>query len=82
MRCYCLSQVADLDRCHLYLRVFAELAGLPGKRGERGSPVLRIIAPLRDASIRHLQDADCGLVTSWFCWEGYMGYRLMVKRTC
>ncbi|XP_014384767.1 PREDICTED: probable methyltransferase TARBP1 isoform X2 [Myotis brandtii] len=57
-----LSSVADLDRCHLYLQVFAELAGLPGKRGERGSPVLRIIAPLRNASIRHLQDTDSGLV--------------------
>lgn len=60
--CCCLLQVADLDRCHLYLQVFAELAGLPGKRGERGSPVLRIIAPLRNASIRHLQDMDSGLV--------------------
>lgn len=57
-----LSSVADLDRCHLYLQVFAELAGFPGKRGERGSPVLRIIAPLRNASIRHLQDTDSGLV--------------------
>ncbi|XP_036210400.1 probable methyltransferase TARBP1 isoform X3 [Myotis myotis] len=57
-----LSSVADLDRCHLYLQVFAELAGLPGKWGERGSPILRIIAPLRNASIRHLQDTDSGLV--------------------
>ncbi|CAK6442261.1 unnamed protein product [Pipistrellus nathusii] len=57
-----LSTVADLDRCQLYLQVFAELASLPGARGERGSPVLRIISPLRDASLRHLQDADSGLV--------------------
>lgn len=61
--------MADLDRCQLYLQVFAELAGLAGQRG-RGSPVLRIIPPLRDASIRHLQDTDSGLVIGGSVGEG------------
>ncbi|XP_016055329.1 PREDICTED: probable methyltransferase TARBP1 isoform X3 [Miniopterus natalensis] len=56
-----LSSVSDLDRCHLYLQVFAELTDLHVKAGwKRGNPIWRVVSPLRNASIKHLQDTDSG----------------------
>lgn len=60
---YCLSQVSDLDRCHLYLMVLTELINLHVKVGwKRGNPIWRVISPLKNASIRHLQEMDSGQV--------------------
>ncbi|XP_045293285.1 probable methyltransferase TARBP1 isoform X4 [Leopardus geoffroyi] len=56
-----LSSVSDLDRCHLYLMVLTELINLHLKVGwKRGSPIWRVISPLKNASIRHLQEMDHG----------------------
>ncbi|KAM5235039.1 putative methyltransferase TARBP1 [Ctenodactylus gundi] len=54
-----LQSVVDLDRCHLYLTVLTELVHLHLKAGwKRGNPICRILAPLQNASIRHLQETD------------------------
>ncbi|XP_019507342.1 PREDICTED: probable methyltransferase TARBP1 [Hipposideros armiger] len=56
-----LSSVADLDRCHLYLSVLAELTRLHLKVGwKSGNPIWRVLSPLKNTSIQHLQDADDG----------------------
>ncbi|XP_077024481.1 tRNA (guanosine(18)-2'-O)-methyltransferase TARBP1 isoform X2 [Tamandua tetradactyla] len=56
-----LSSVSDLDRCHLYLMILTELINLHLKVGwKRGNPIWRVISPLRNASIRHLQDMGSG----------------------
>ncbi|XP_032167718.1 probable methyltransferase TARBP1 isoform X5 [Mustela erminea] len=56
-----LSSVSDLDRCHLYLMVLTELINIHLKVGwKRGNPIWRVISPLKNASIRHLQDTDSG----------------------
>nr|XP_060498830.1 probable methyltransferase TARBP1 isoform X3 [Panthera onca] len=56
-----LSSVSDLDRCHLYLTVLTELINLHSKVGwKRGNPIWRVISPLKNASIRHLQEMDHG----------------------
>ncbi|XP_053523846.1 probable methyltransferase TARBP1 isoform X2 [Artibeus jamaicensis] len=56
-----LSTVSDLDRGHLYLQVLTELTGLHREVGwTRGSPVWRVISPLKTACVRHLQDTDSG----------------------
>ncbi|XP_036684376.1 probable methyltransferase TARBP1 isoform X1 [Balaenoptera musculus] len=56
-----LSSVSDLDRCHLYLMVLTELINLHLKVGwKRGNPIWRVISPLKNASIRHLQEMDRG----------------------
>nr|XP_045006308.1 probable methyltransferase TARBP1 [Jaculus jaculus] len=56
-----LRSVADMDRCHLYLKVLTELVGIPGKLGWRaGNPVGRVISPLQSACIHHLLEADSG----------------------
>ncbi|XP_058910588.1 probable methyltransferase TARBP1 isoform X1 [Kogia breviceps] len=56
-----LSSVSDLDRCHLYLMVLTELLNLHLKAGwKRGNPIWRVISPLKNASIRHLQEMDRG----------------------
>uniref|UniRef100_A0A8C5KY37 tRNA (guanosine(18)-2'-O)-methyltransferase TARBP1 n=1 Tax=Jaculus jaculus TaxID=51337 RepID=A0A8C5KY37_JACJA len=56
-----LRSVADMDRCHLYLKVLTELVGIPGKLGWRaGNPVGRVISPLQNACIHHLLEADSG----------------------
>ncbi|XP_057591947.1 probable methyltransferase TARBP1 isoform X2 [Hippopotamus amphibius kiboko] len=56
-----LSSVSDLDRCHLYLMVLTELIDLHLKVGwKRGNPIWRVISPLKNASIRHLQEMDRG----------------------
>ncbi|XP_058552169.1 probable methyltransferase TARBP1 isoform X4 [Neofelis nebulosa] len=56
-----LSSVSDLDRCHLYLTVLTELINLHLKVGwKRGNPIWRVISPLKNASIRHLQEMDHG----------------------
>ncbi|XP_070348540.1 probable methyltransferase TARBP1 isoform X1 [Equus asinus] len=56
-----LSSVSDLDRCHLYLMVLTELINLHVKVGwKRGNPIWRVISPLKNASIRHLQEMDSG----------------------
>ncbi|XP_059963915.1 probable methyltransferase TARBP1 isoform X2 [Mesoplodon densirostris] len=56
-----LSSVSDLDRCHLYLMVLTELINLHLKVGwKRGNPIWRVISPLKNASIRHLQEMDHG----------------------
>ncbi|XP_032955451.1 probable methyltransferase TARBP1 isoform X2 [Rhinolophus ferrumequinum] len=56
-----LSSVSDLDRCHLYLRVLTELTQLHLKVGWKGgNPIWRVISPLKNTSIRHLQDTDSG----------------------
>ncbi|XP_024894839.1 probable methyltransferase TARBP1 [Pteropus alecto] len=56
-----LSSVSDLDRCRLYLTVFTELTRLHGEGAWEGVTGLwRILRPLRNASIRHLQDTDGG----------------------
>ncbi|XP_008825121.1 probable methyltransferase TARBP1, partial [Nannospalax galili] len=53
--------VADLDRCQLYLQVLAELTSLQVKLGwKAGNPVSRIISPLKNSCIRHLQEAESG----------------------
>lgn len=63
---FCLPQVADLDRCRLCLRAFAELTRLhaDGAWG-CGAGLWRVLRSLRNASIRHLQDVDGGQVTLW-----------------
>lgn len=54
-----LQDVADLDRCQLYLTVLAELVSLQVKLGwKAGNPVSRVISPLRNACVRHLQEAE------------------------
>nr|KAF6400065.1 TAR (HIV-1) RNA binding protein 1 [Molossus molossus] len=53
-----LSSVSDLDRCRLYLQVFAELTDLHVQGGTGGHLIGRVIAPLKKASIRHLRDTD------------------------
>ncbi|KAM7049969.1 putative methyltransferase TARBP1 isoform 2-T2 [Molossus nigricans] len=53
-----LSSVSDLDRCRLYLQVFAELTDLHVQGGKGGHPIGRVIAPLKKASIRRLRDTD------------------------
>ncbi|XP_034864370.1 probable methyltransferase TARBP1 isoform X2 [Mirounga leonina] len=56
-----LSSVSDLDRCHLYLMVLTELINTHLKVGwKRGNPIWRVISPLKNASIRHLQEIDSG----------------------
>ncbi|KAJ1066355.1 hypothetical protein K5549_003095 [Capra hircus] len=56
-----LSTVSDLDRCHLYLMVLTELINLHLNVGwKRGNPIWRVISPLKNASIRHLQEMDHG----------------------
>nr|XP_030695450.1 probable methyltransferase TARBP1 [Globicephala melas] len=56
-----LSRVSDLERCHLYLMVLTELINLHLKVGwKRGNPIWRVISPLKNASIRHLQEMDRG----------------------
>ncbi|XP_068403696.1 probable methyltransferase TARBP1 [Eschrichtius robustus] len=56
-----LSSVSDLDRCHLYLMVLTELINLHLKVGwKRGNPIWRVISPLKNASIRHLQEMARG----------------------
>uniref|UniRef100_A0A8C6W604 TAR RNA binding protein 1 n=1 Tax=Nannospalax galili TaxID=1026970 RepID=A0A8C6W604_NANGA len=56
-----LQTVADLDRCQLYLQVLAELTSLQVKLGwKAGNPVSRIISPLKNSCIRHLQEAESG----------------------
>ncbi|XP_069854217.1 probable methyltransferase TARBP1 isoform X1 [Dipodomys merriami] len=56
-----LWSLADLDRCQLYLQVFAQLATLHVKVGwKRGNPICRIVPPLENACIRHLQEMDGG----------------------
>ncbi|XP_041506206.1 probable methyltransferase TARBP1 isoform X2 [Microtus oregoni] len=54
-----LQSVADLDRCQLYLTVLAELTSLQVKLGwKAGNPITRIISPLKNACIHHLQGAE------------------------
>ncbi|XP_063134936.1 probable methyltransferase TARBP1 isoform X2 [Rattus norvegicus] len=54
-----LQDVADLDRCQLYLTVLAELVSLQVKLGwKAGNPVSRVISPLRNACVHHLQEAE------------------------
>ncbi|XP_047557283.1 probable methyltransferase TARBP1 isoform X4 [Lutra lutra] len=56
-----LSSVSDLDRCRLYLMVLTELINIHLKVGwKRGNPIWRVISPLKNASIRHLQEIDSG----------------------
>ncbi|XP_048193359.1 LOW QUALITY PROTEIN: probable methyltransferase TARBP1 [Perognathus longimembris pacificus] len=56
-----LRGLADLDRCRLHLRVLTQLASLHTKAGwRRGNPVCRIIPPLRNACVRHLQETGDG----------------------
>ncbi|KAG8516600.1 putative methyltransferase TARBP1, partial [Galemys pyrenaicus] len=56
-----LSSVSDLDRCHLYLNVLNELINLHLKVGwKRGNPIWRVISPLKNVSIQHLQEMDSG----------------------
>ncbi|KAM9613518.1 putative methyltransferase TARBP1 isoform 1-T1 [Trichechus inunguis] len=56
-----LSSVSDLDRCHLYLMVLTELINVNLKIGwKRGNPIWRVISPLKNASIRHLQETSTG----------------------
>ncbi|XP_023404919.2 probable methyltransferase TARBP1 isoform X1 [Loxodonta africana] len=56
-----LSSVSDLDRCHLYLMVLTELINVNLKVGwNRGNPIWRVISPLKNASIQHLQEMSSG----------------------
>nr|XP_019602541.1 PREDICTED: probable methyltransferase TARBP1 isoform X2 [Rhinolophus sinicus] len=56
-----LSSVSDLDRCHLYLKVLTELTQLHLKVGwKSGNPIWRVLSPLKNTSVRHLQDTDSG----------------------
>ncbi|MEJ1284303.1 TAR RNA binding protein 1 [Cricetulus griseus] len=56
-----LQSVADLDRCQLYLKVLAELTSLQVKQGwKAGNPISRVISPLKNACIHHLQEAEDG----------------------
>uniref|UniRef100_A0A8C0WPD4 TARBP1 domain-containing protein n=1 Tax=Castor canadensis TaxID=51338 RepID=A0A8C0WPD4_CASCN len=56
-----LQSIADLDRCQLYLMVFTELTNLHVKMGwKRGNPICRVISPLQNTSIQHLQESDNG----------------------
>lgn len=51
--------MADLDRCQLYLTALAELVSLQVKQGwKAGNPIGRVIAPLKNACVRHLQEAE------------------------
>lgn len=61
-----LQNVADLDRCQLYLKVLAELTSLQVKQGwKAGNPISRVVSPLKNACIHHLQEAEGGQVISW-----------------
>ncbi|XP_002717373.2 probable methyltransferase TARBP1 isoform X1 [Oryctolagus cuniculus] len=56
-----LSSVSDLERCHLYLMVLTELMNLHSNVGWKGgNSIWRVISPLKNASIRHLQEMDGG----------------------
>ncbi|XP_012977837.1 probable methyltransferase TARBP1 isoform X3 [Mesocricetus auratus] len=56
-----LQNVADLDRCQLYLKVLAELTSLQVKQGwKAGNPISRVVSPLKNACIHHLQEAEGG----------------------
>ncbi|XP_077879195.1 tRNA (guanosine(18)-2'-O)-methyltransferase TARBP1 isoform X1 [Ictidomys tridecemlineatus] len=56
-----LRTVSDLDRCHLYLMVLTELIHLQLKLGWKvGASICRVISPLKNACIRHLQETDSG----------------------
>ncbi|XP_052583489.1 probable methyltransferase TARBP1 isoform X4 [Peromyscus californicus insignis] len=56
-----LQSVADLDRCQLYLKVLAELTSLQVKLGwKAGNPIRRVLSPLKNACIHHLQEAEDG----------------------
>ncbi|XP_029336555.1 probable methyltransferase TARBP1 isoform X2 [Mus caroli] len=54
-----LQDVADLDRCQLYLTVLSELISLQVKLGwKAGNPISRVLSPLKNACVRHLQEAE------------------------
>ncbi|KFO34242.1 Putative methyltransferase TARBP1 [Fukomys damarensis] len=56
-----LQRVADLDRCHLYLMLLTVLTNLHLKAGwKRGNSIFRILSPLKNASMRHLQEVESG----------------------
>ncbi|KAL1785122.1 putative methyltransferase TARBP1 [Sigmodon hispidus] len=56
-----LQNVADLDRCQLYLKVLAELISLQVKLGwKAGNPIRQVISPLKNACIHHLQGTADG----------------------
>nr|XP_031537336.1 probable methyltransferase TARBP1 isoform X8 [Vicugna pacos] len=56
-----LNSISDLDRCRLYLMVLTELINLHLKVGwKRGNPIWRVISPLKNASMLHLQEMDSG----------------------
>ncbi|XP_031316745.2 probable methyltransferase TARBP1 isoform X2 [Camelus dromedarius] len=56
-----LNSISDLDRCRLYLTVLTELINLHLKVGwKRGNPIWRVISPLKNASVRHLQEMNSG----------------------
>ncbi|KAB1270790.1 putative methyltransferase TARBP1 [Camelus dromedarius] len=56
-----LNSISDLDRCRLYLMVLTELINLHLKVGwKRGNPIWRVISPLKNASVRHLQEMNSG----------------------
>ncbi|XP_051024530.1 probable methyltransferase TARBP1 [Acomys russatus] len=56
-----LQSVADLDRCQLYLKVLAELTRLQVKLGWKSdNPISRVISPLKNACVHHLQEAEDG----------------------
>nr|XP_003473550.1 probable methyltransferase TARBP1 isoform X2 [Cavia porcellus] len=56
-----LQTVADLDRCHLYLTVLTELTNLHLKAGrKRGNSICRVLSPLKNASMQHLQEMGSG----------------------
>ncbi|EPY78045.1 hypothetical protein CB1_001133001 [Camelus ferus] len=56
-----LNSISDLDRCRLYLTVLTELINLHLKVGwKRGNPIWRVISPLKNASMRHLQEMNSG----------------------
>ncbi|XP_013360164.1 PREDICTED: probable methyltransferase TARBP1 isoform X2 [Chinchilla lanigera] len=56
-----LQTVADLDRCHLYLTLLTELTNLHLKVGwKRGNSICRVLPPLKNASMRHLQEMESG----------------------
>ncbi|XP_023438769.2 probable methyltransferase TARBP1 isoform X1 [Dasypus novemcinctus] len=56
-----LNSVSDLERCHLYLMILTELINLHLKVGwKRGNPIWRVISPLKNASIRNLQEMGSG----------------------
>ncbi|EHA97479.1 Putative methyltransferase TARBP1 [Heterocephalus glaber] len=56
-----LQKVADLDRCHLYLMLLTELTNLHLKAGwKRAYSIFRVLSPLKNASMRHLQEMESG----------------------